>query len=258
MKLVCLTNDDGPYSIGLQKLAEKISERQNLVVVTPNAQRSATGKSLTLNRPLRVLENHEINGYRLITHDGTPADSVVLADSMLEEIELFVSGINAGGNLGYQSLLTSGTVGAAMEAALKGYPALAVSMEAGADDWFNPNGPRRSYEIVCDLTMTVINKILNKGLPLGIDLLNLNFPCETNRDTVIEITRPSRVRMRNEVEERIDPHGRTYYWFRGVEVAGKEGLDVHTVLEKNKASLSPIVLDCISEKHMQDLKSFMS
>jgi len=258
MKLVCLTNDDGPYSIGLQKLAEKISETQDLVVVTPNAQRSATGKSLTLNRPLRVLEDHEINGYRLVTHDGTPADSVVLADSMLEEIDLFVSGINAGGNLGYQSLLTSGTVGAAIEAALKGYPALAVSMEAAPDDWFNPNGPRRSYEIVCDITMTVISKILKKGLPSGVDLLNLNFPCEVNKDTTIEITRPTRVRMRNEVEERIDPHGRAYYWFRGIEVDGKEGLDVHAVLEKEKASLSPIVLDCISEKHIQNLRSFMS
>ncbi len=114
---ICLTNDDGPNSTGLQNLAIAIAKEFKLVVVVPDGQRSATGKSLTLNTPLRVVRRKTIDGIELYTHSGTPADSIVVAKSMFDDIDLIVSGINSGANLGYQSMLTSGTVGAAFEAA---------------------------------------------------------------------------------------------------------------------------------------------
>jgi len=130
MYRVCLTNDDGPRSDGLLKLAEKLKEVVELFVVVPDGQRSATGKALTLKRPIRVTEQHDKFGYSFITHDGFPADSIILGESFNSDIDLFISGPNTGANIGYQSMLTSGTVGAAFEAALRGISSIAVSRQA--------------------------------------------------------------------------------------------------------------------------------
>ncbi|TFH01015.1 MAG: 5'/3'-nucleotidase SurE, partial [Candidatus Thorarchaeota archaeon] len=127
MPTVCLVNDDGPESKGLLRLSEALAASMNVVVVVPNGQRSGTGKALTLDRPIRITERADSKHCRFIVHDGLPADSVVLALSMIDKVDLFVSGINAGANLGYHRMLTSGTVGAALEAAIQGYPAIAVS-----------------------------------------------------------------------------------------------------------------------------------
>ncbi|MFW9926303.1 MAG: 5'/3'-nucleotidase SurE, partial [Candidatus Thorarchaeota archaeon] len=72
MYKVCLTNDDGPRSEGMLKLAETLNGIVELVVVVPDGQRSATGKSLTLKRPIRITEKHEKNGYPFVSHDGAP------------------------------------------------------------------------------------------------------------------------------------------------------------------------------------------
>ncbi len=239
------------------KLAEKIAEFAELTVCVPEGQRSATGKSLTLNRPLRVTDRGMDNGYRLITHDGTPADSVVLAVSFVDDIDLFVSGINSGANIGYQSMFTSGTVGAAYEAALKGYPAIAISQEAPPGDWFNTNGTTRNYDAECEMAADIIKLVLENGLPSGIDALNLNYPCDVTESTPLEITRPARVRMTNRVIHRVDPHGRDYYWFEGVEREGKPSEDVNAVMERNCASLSPIVIESVGDNEVELLREFM-
>jgi 5'-nucleotidase len=254
---ICLTNDDGPYSLGMIKLAQQLRKISDLVVIVPEGQRSATGKSLTLNRPLRVNERNGEWGYRLITHDGTPADSVVLAAGILEKIDLLVSGINAGGNLGYQSMFTSGTVGAVYEASLKGYPALAVSMESGPNDWFNPNGSEKNYETAVEITAGVVRRILENGLPAGFDALNLNFPCTVTADTELVVTRPARVRMTNRMDHRIDPHGRDYYWIEGIEQTCNPGTDVFATLTEGKASIAPIIIDTVTEKDLSLLRDFL-
>ncbi len=257
MRKICLTNDDGAHSIGLLKLAEKLSEHYDLTVIVPETQMSATGKSLTINRPLRVRDNKNADGYRLITHDGTPADSVILAQVFTDKIDIFISGINAGGNTGYHSMLTSGTVGAAFEAALKGYPAIALSMEATPDDWFDPNGSASDYEYACEFALDIIDKILEKGLPDGIDAINMNFPCSVTKDTEIMVTKPTRVRMTNDVEIRVDPHKRKYYWFKGVEQDGRPGEDAYSVLKLNKISISPIVIESIGRDEIELVKSLI-
>ncbi|MFW9908304.1 MAG: 5'/3'-nucleotidase SurE [Candidatus Thorarchaeota archaeon] len=258
MHKVCLTNDDGPYSQGMLKLADKIAEFAELTVVVPEGQRSATGKSLTLNRPLRVTERGKTRGYRLITHDGTPADSVVLAAHFLETIDLFVSGINSGANIGYQSMFTSGTVGAAFEATLKGYAAIAISQETGPDDWFDTNGTESLFEVECRVSENIIKRALEKGIPKGIDALNLNFPCSITEDTPLKITKPARVRMINRVVHRVDPHRRDYYWFEGVEKTGSADEDVAAVLKEGCISLSPIVIESVGSKELELLKDFMN
>ncbi|TFG04867.1 5'/3'-nucleotidase SurE, partial [Candidatus Thorarchaeota archaeon] len=225
--------------------------------VVPDGQRSATGKALTLNRPLRVRDHGIDAGYRRVTHDGTPADSVVIASYFVKDVDLFISGINAGANVGYQSMLTSGTVGAAFEAALKGYPALAVSVEARPDEWFNNEGSSRDYDRICDIVRDIVDRIFEKGFPAKVDILNLNFPCKLRHDIEIETTRPTRVRLANEVVERKDPHGRTYYWLKGIEVDAPEGTDVHAILKNLNISLSPITIEGTDEEMIEQVREFI-
>jgi 5'-nucleotidase len=257
MYKVCLTNDDGPRSESLLKLAEAFSKTVELIVVVPDAQRSATGKSLTLKRPIRITEKHENNGYKFVSHDGAPADSVILAQAFYDDIDLVISGINSGANVGYQSILTSGTVGAAFEAAIRGLPAIAVSQEASPSDWFEATGSSEDCEKACNITIDLAMKILKKGMPQKIDILNLNFPQKITEQSKLIVTRPAKVRMHNEVEKRTDPNGRPYYWYLGIERTPQPKSDAYEVLVNSNISLSPVTLDWIGDDEIRILEDFI-
>ena len=258
MPRVCLTNDDGPRSEGLLKLAEVLSKDVELFVVVPDSQRSASGKALTLTRPIRITEQHKLNGYSFVTHDGAPADSVILAESFYEDIDLFVSGPNTGANLGYQSMLTSGTVGAAFEAAIRGIPAIAVSRQATPQEWFDSTGSTQDCTEICRITRDIVIRILEKGMPEGIDLFNINFPSELSASSKIVIAKPTKVRMHNEVERRLDPNGRPYYWYLGIECDPAEGTDAYEVSVNNNIALSPVKIEFIRDEDIERLKKFMT
>lgn len=257
MYKVCLTNDDGPRSEGMLELAKELSKTMELIVVVPDGQRSATGKTLTLKRPIRITEKHENNGYQFITHDGSPADSVILAQAFYEDIDLVISGINSGANVGYQSMLTSGTVGAAFEAAIRGLPAIAASRQASPSEWFASTGSDADFEKVCEITRNLILRVLEKGMPEGIDMLNINFPCALTEESKVVVTKPTKIRMHNEVEERTDPHGRPYYWYLGIESEPQPKSDAYEVFVNGNVSLSPVILDWIDEEELKTLEEFM-
>jgi len=254
---VCLTNDDGPRSEGMLKLADVLSEVVELIVVVPDGQRSATGKTLTLKRPIRITEKHDKNGYQFVTHDGSPADSVILAQAFYENIDLIISGINSGANVGYQSMLTSGTVGAAFEAAIRGVPAIAASRQATPMEWFEAKGADGDCEKMCEMTKDLVMKVLDRGMPKGIDMLNLNFPSNLTESSEVVVTIPTKIRMHNEVEERKDPMGRPYYWYLGIECDPPTNSDAHEVFVRNNVSISPVILDWIGEKEVKSLEDFM-
>jgi 5'-nucleotidase len=253
---VCLTNDDGPHSSGLQKLAATLKQLTDLTVVIPDGQRSATGKALTFNRPLRITEK-DADGYKLILHDGTPADSVCVAQSFVENIDLFISGINTGANVGYQSMFTSGTVGAVMEAALLGYPGIAVSRVSETKDWFNSDGIKHDYKKECEVTIEIAQRVLERGLPRRIDGLNLNFPSEVSDDCSIVLTKPARLRMHNDLVRRVDPNGSLYYWIRGIENEPEPNTDVFEILRKGNISLSPIIIESANDFDLEALTEFL-
>ena len=126
---ILLTNDDGIQAVGLRALYKAlVAAGHEVHVVAPITEQSAVGHAITLSAPLRVKEFREENFFGLGV-SGTPADCVKLAISTLlkEAPELVVSGINAGANVGVD-IMYSGTVSAATEGALKGFPALAVSI----------------------------------------------------------------------------------------------------------------------------------
>ncbi|MFX0107220.1 MAG: 5'/3'-nucleotidase SurE [Candidatus Hodarchaeota archaeon] len=257
MHKVCLLNDDGPQSSALLELADCLSSNVEVVIVVPDGERSASGKALTLNRPLRVKERKTDNGFRIITHDGTPADSAVLADCLVDDISLFISGINAGGNLGYQSMLTSGTVGAALEAALIGYPSIAASLVVEPDEWFNNADKERDYSKMCEITSQIAMRILEKGFPSGVDVLNMNFPSINKNYSQIIVTKPARVRISNAVDKRIDPNQSPYYWLKGIHREPPKGSDAHEVLVNGNISLSPVVIEATTDTEIETVRKFM-
>ena len=239
------------------KLAEVLIKSVELVVVVPDGQRSATGKSLTLKRPIRITEKHEMNGYQFVSHDGAPADSVILAQAFFDDIDLVISGINSGANVGYQSMLTSGTVGATFEAAIRGLPAIAVSRQATPSEWFDSAGSDEDCDKMCEMASELVMKVLEDGLPEGIDLLNLNFPSKMTDESRLVITRPAKIRMHNEVERRTDPNGRPYYWYLGIERDPTPNTDAYEVFVNKNISLSPVVLDWIDDDDLKKLEEFM-
>ncbi|MHA2072884.1 MAG: 5'/3'-nucleotidase SurE [Candidatus Thorarchaeota archaeon] len=258
MQKVCLTNDDGPFSSGLLKLAETLDSHVDVVIVVPDGERSASGKALTLNRPLRVKKVKSKNGFEMITHDGSPADSVILARCLIDDIDLFVSGINAGGNLGYQSMLTSGTVGAAMEAALMGFPAIAASLVVEPSEWFNSADKERDYARICEVIRDIVLRVLRKGLPSGIDALNLNFPSSVSESSKLVVAKPARVRISNELDKRMDPHQSPYFWIKGIHNDPSRGSDADIVLNNGNISLSPIIVESATEDDLAALNDFMT
>src|SRR5436190_21502652 len=124
--LVLLTNDDGVLAPGIRAVAEALRDFAEVVVAAPDRERSAASHSISLDRPLRVDQIED----GVFSIDGTPVDCVYLAVLHLvpRRPALVVSGINNGFNLG-SDVFYSGTVAAALEAALRGVPAIAVSLE---------------------------------------------------------------------------------------------------------------------------------
>jgi 5''/3''-nucleotidase SurE len=204
---ILLTNDDGIQAVGLRAMHKALVAAGHQVhVVAPITEQSAVGHAITLSAPLRVKEFRE-EGFFGLGVSGTPADCVKLAISTLlpEPPELVVSGINAGANVGVD-IMYSGTVSAATEGALMGFPALAVSM-----DNHNPEELSGQAQYAADLL---------PRLPLGAlpkkCVLNLNFPDRPIGEILgMKVCPHTRVAYTDWYEERVDPRGRKYYWMCG-------------------------------------------
>jgi 5'-nucleotidase len=240
---ILVTNDDGIEAPGLAALAETMALFGEVVVVAPDGNRSASAHSLTLERPLRVVEVRP-NWYAC---DGTPADCVHFAlNGLLRERRpaVSVSGINQGGNLG-QDITYSGTVMGALEATLIGVPALAVSIDARSG--FDFSGAKA-------VTERVVRAILAHGLPPGV-LLNLNAPnLPPERLKGLRLTRQGHRVYGDEIQERVDPRGKKYYWIAGQDLGFEalDGTDMVAVRE-GYASLTPISCDMTDARFLREM-----
>jgi len=170
---ILITNDDGIGARGIQIIARRLEKSHNILVVAPDSQKSASSHSITLTKPIMVKEEklNDING-PCFSVGGTPVDCTKIAITTIakEKIDLVVSGINDGFNLG-TDVLYSGTVSAAIEGAINNVPSIALSCD-GMDE---------SYEIAADYADFIIGKIENKEL--GNIVLNVNVP-SVNKDEV--------------------------------------------------------------------------
>jgi len=221
-----------------------MAELDEVVVMAPNGNCSAAAHSLTLDRPLRIRQVKP-DWY---TSDGTPSDCVHLAlNGLLREKRpvLTACGINKGGNMG-QDITYSGTVMAALEATLIGVPAFAVSVDAREN--FDFSG-------AADIARRVAREMLRAGLPSG-TLLNVNVPNEpAARIKGVRLTRLGRRVYGDEIQKRLDPRGKTYYWIAGQELGFEniEGSDMVAVRE-GYASLTPLSCDMTSEEMIRMLE----
>lgn len=232
--LVLLSNDDGYRAAGIQLLRKALAVWADVVVCAPDVEQSTTSHSLSLNRPLRLTPLGEAE----FAVDGTPADCVYVAlhgERVLPRPpDLVVSGLNHGLNLG-NDVFYSGTVAAAREAALKGFLALAVSADAGAD-----------FEKAASMSAKLARGLLDRTLPgggAGVGrLYNANFPARGNWK--LRATRLGRRYYKDEVEFRHDPRGREYLWIggAGVEHDLVEGSDTEAH-DRGEVGLTPLVLD---------------
>lgn len=232
--LILVCNDDGIFSPGIKALAEIASEFGNVEIIAPDRQQSAVGHAVTVSTPLRS-RSFQIDGkFNGQAVTGTPADSVKLGhDQLLDhKPDLVVSGINHGSNAGI-NILYSGTVSAATEGTILGYPSIAISC-TDFDEDADLSGSK-------DAARKVIRHVLNQGLPKGVTL-NLNVPAGPLKK--IKWTRQANSRYVEEFEGRIDPNNRSYYWLTGRLELLDEGDDLDiNALEKGYASLTPIQYD---------------
>jgi 5'-nucleotidase len=198
MKRILITNDDGVRSDGVHALARAMARFGVVTIVAPHLEASAIGHALTLRRPLRVQQL----GDRVYEVDGTPTDCVNIAITQIlqQPPDLVVSGINKGYNLG-DDVTYSGTVAGAMEGALLGIPAIAISLERSVEAYdFTPAASAAAQ--AADLVMT-------RGLPSR-TFINVNVP--TGRPKGFRVTVQAKRNHVTVVDGRVDPRGQPYYW----------------------------------------------
>jgi 5'-nucleotidase len=238
--LILISNDDGITSKGIRTLAEIMAELGEVVVVAPSTPQSGMGHAITVNNMLRldksdVFEDIGVEAYEC---SGTPADCVKLAKHHVlkdRKPDLVVSGINHGSNSSV-SVLYSGTMSAAIEAALEGLPAIGFSL---CDYAHNAD-----FSHIRHYTKKIASEAIEKGIPANV-ALNVNFPSIIHGDIQgIKICRQAKARWQENFEERKDPYGRVYYWLVGDFINEDAGLDTDVwALDNGFISIVPCKYD---------------
>jgi 5'-nucleotidase len=238
---ILLVNDDGIEAEGL-KVAEEIARQfaDEVWVVAPQADQSGMSHALSLQLPIRVVEQ----GPRRFAVVGTPSDCIVMAVRLMMKDrppDLVISGVNRGANLA-DDIAYSGTVSGAMTAILCGVPAVAMSQAY-----------RKSEDIAWDTArahgVSLLNRILGGGLPADL-CLNVNFPAVApDRVTGMRATRQGRRSIRAiGIDSRIDLRNKPYYWLNFNRVGGEQDDDSDIAALRAKAvSITPLKADRTDE-----------
>jgi 5'-nucleotidase len=212
---VLLTNDDGIQATGLNELRRALLEVPgiDLAVIAPNANRSATARSITTRRPLEVEEVQFDDGTSGFATDGTPVDCVRLAALGLvgDAPELIVSGINHGSNLG-DDITYSGTVAAALEGVVLGVPGIAVSQQSMKREMDFRLGDEFDFSEAAVFAARLVEEIESLPLPQG-TLLNVNVPAGDAQGA--RVCRAGRRIYRDRLELHSEEDGRKHYRIYG-------------------------------------------
>jgi len=237
---ILVSNDDGAEAQGLRVLAEALLELGEVVVCAPDREQSATSRSISLHRPLRIEKlppwgpDGEIERWSV---DGTPTDAVYIGLNHVAKgraPDLVASGINRG----------PGTVAAAMEGCVGGVPSFAISLIK-----------TRDYAHAAKFAVALAREIGRHGLPPG-TLLNVNVPPGAPQG--VQITSIGRRSYAAAVVEKLDPRGRAYYWIGGDEQAHENvpGSDCNAVFDRRLISVTPLHLDLTRKELVEELKDW--
>lgn len=250
---ILVTNDDGVQAPGLMALAQEMRKLGKVTVFAPDKNWSASGHVKTMERPLRVWETLLADGTTAFTSDGAPSDCVAipLLGFIREDIDMVVSGINPHANLGHD-VTYSGTVTAAMEAVIAGIKGIAVSLNS-------PDGHKGAldYSTAAVVARRVIQRVDIQGMPSDV-VLNVNVPYLKEAELAgYMITRQGLRVYRDELDSRIDPRGKPYFWIGGEAPTGifEDGTDFGA-LEDGYVSITPLQLDLTNYKAMDELKKW--
>ena len=243
---ILLSNDDGYFAPGLACLAEALSAIAEVTVVAPERDRSGASNSLTLDRPLHLHKAH--NGFYYV--NGTPTDCVHLAvTGMLDTLpDMVVSGINAGANMGDDTIY-SGTVAAATEGFLLGIPSLAVSLNSASSKNFST-----AARVAADMVQRFKDNKFHEPV-----LLNINVPDISYEELKgMEVTRLGRRHKAESVVKSLTPRGETVYWVRAAGPAqdAGEGTDFFSI-QHDRVSLTPLQIDLTRYGQMNTVKDWL-
>jgi 5'/3'-nucleotidase len=250
---ILVTNDDGVFAPGLLSLAQEMRRLGKVSILAPDHNWSGGGHVKTLDRALRVKEVRLADGMQAFAGDGAPSDCVALSvlGYFKEPIDLVVSGINAGANLGHD-VTYSGTVTAAMEAVIAGVPGIAVSLET-----IDRHIGEIDYGPAARMAGRIVHQVIENGLSRQV-LLNVNVPfLPENKIRGIRLTRQGLRVYHSRLDERTDPRGHPYYWIGGDAPTGvpERGTDVRALAE-NFVSVTPLQLDLTGYRIMTELNAW--
>ena len=249
---ILVTNDDGVQAPGLLALAQEMRKLGKVTVLAPDRNWSASGHVKTMERPLRVRETRLADDTPAFMSDGAPSDCVALALlGLVKEVDLVVSGINPNANIGHD-VTYSGTVTAAMEAVITDVYGIAISLDTPEN-----HGELLDYSTAAIVGRRVAEKVLTDGLPEGV-LLNVNVPylLESELNGYM-ITRQGLRVYRDELDKRVDPRGKPYYWIGGEAPTGVDepGTDFGA-LRAGYVSITPLQLDLTAREALDTLKDW--
>lgn len=253
---ILVTNDDGINAPGLLALAQEIRKLDaQVTVLAPDHNWSASGHVKTMHRPLRVSETILADGSQAWKSDGAPSDCVALAMMGVfpTPIDVVVSGINPNANLGHD-VTYSGTVTAAMEAAISGKPGFAVSLDAPEHHVGNLD-----YLSAATVARKIISTLLGKFQHVKqVPIYNINVPYLTEDQIKgVRITRQGLRIYRDELVKRLDPRGRPYYWIGGEPPTGRhEDATDFSALKDGYVSVTPLQLDLTDYESLKQLTEF--
>ena len=243
---ILLSNDDGYFAPGLERLAAELKPHAELTVVAPERDRSGASNSLTLDRPLTV--RRAPNGFLFV--NGTPTDCVHLAvTGLLDALpDMVISGINLGANMGDDTIY-SGTVAAATEGYLLGIPSIAVSLSSKVG---------RHFETAAKIVVDLVDR--HRRAPSGAWLLNVNVPDVPLTD--IHGLRVTRLGKRHKAESVIKtetPRGEICYWVgaAGAAADAGEGTDFHAI-EQGYVSVTPLQIDLTHHAEMARVQGWIA
>ena len=253
-----ISNDDGVTASGILSAKKAVEDLCETIVVAPERQQSGIGHALTLYEPLRVNKRVLKDGTIAYGVTGTPTDAVTvgLFQILDEKPDLMISGINTGFNIGQAELTTSGTVGAAIEAATFGIPTIAISQEVTNDHVkFETGEVDVNFEFAEKMLNKLAKIVLKNGLPEGIDLLNVNIP-ENPVDDKFEVVKLGKRMYTPVMEQRLDPRGQPYYWIGGEPYSSDEkGSDGYELKISQKTTITPLKIDLTGD--LKVLKDYL-
>jgi 5'-nucleotidase len=233
---ILVSNDDGVYSPGIAALARAAAAFGEARVVAPDVERSSAGHSITSSRPLSYKRTHHlpVEAYRV---NGTPADCVALGISQWDRVEVVLSGINLGPNLG-NGIWHSGTLAAAKQAALMGIPGIALSISLTRDE---PD---------FDALRPALDELLSRLLPKPPSLLlNVNFPNEHPKGMLW--TKQSVRFYDGKVVPGRDPMDRPHFWFTVVPITETEEGTDRWAVARGFTSITPLRLDLTDHSELE-------